>query len=168
VNGKIYFAGPWFNQNQIRRYEAVLEILTEWRDERPLERGVYVPREFPCPPDADDETRQRVYNRNLVELHDATAVVAITDEKDIGTIFELGYAARIRDDRIGGSSPRPTSSRDRRRSESPKLIGIALDLGERPFNLMLARGLDATCRSLCELRAVLFYGARVSYVGTIE
>lgn len=159
MNGKIYFAGPWFYPSQVARYEAVLDVLHEWRDERSEDRWFYVPREVPCPPDADEKTRRRIYDRNLEELEDSVAVVAITDEKDVGTIFELGYAAKIRDDRR--DNPLIENS-------TPRLIGVALDLGDLPFNLMLARGLDATCRSLEELRAVLLHDARVSYVGTIE
>jgi hypothetical protein len=158
MTGKIYFAGPWFNPRQVERYEAVLSVLTEWRDDLPTERGLYVPREVPCPPDADVVRRRRVYDRNLAELEDSTAVVAITDEKDIGTIFELGYAAKIRDGRVTGGSI----------LTGPKLIGIAFDLGGNPFNLMLAQGLDAVCLSLDELRAVVFHGVAVSYDGTIE
>lgn len=157
MTGKIYFAGPWFNPAQAARYDLVLKILHEWRNDLPLERGLYVPREVPCSPDADDKTRRRIYDRNLEELETSVAVVAITDEKDIGTIFELGYAAKIRDARTA-----------REHLGAPKLIGVALTLGDRPFNLMLAKGLDATCLSLDELRAVVFNDAAVSYIGTIE
>jgi hypothetical protein len=157
INGKIYLAGPWFNHAQVERYEAVLAVLHAWQYGAP-NRKLYVPRDLPCLPDADDETRRRIYDRNLVELERADAVVAITDEKDVGTIFELGYAAKIRDARRTNGSLR----------EGPKLIGVALDLGDRPFNLMLAVGLDATARTVEELERVLLLGELVAYAGRIE
>jgi hypothetical protein len=156
VNGKIYLAGPWFNPTQVERYEEILGLLTEWRDEYLADRGLYVPRENPCPPNASDATRQRIYDRNLTEIEDASAVVAITDEKDVGTIYELGYAACLRD------------LKPRQSPRSPLLVGVALTLGDRPFNLMLARGLDATCTSIAQLRAVLFHDASIRYLGEIE
>jgi uncharacterized protein YcaQ len=158
-NGKIYFAGPWFNEAQAQRYEAVLEVLRDWEAGR-SGRSLFVPREHLCPPTADEAKRLDVYETNLVHLRDAAAVVAITDEKDLGTIYELGYAARLRDERresgvdVGGT---------------PELVGVALTLGDRPFNLMVAVGLDAACRSLFELRELLLEGRRPpTYRGVIE
>jgi nucleoside 2-deoxyribosyltransferase len=157
---KIYLAGPWFNPIQVRRYELILTVLADWSIRVPG-RELYVPRENVCPPDADLGTRQRVYLDNLMNLADASAVVAITDEKDIGTIYELGYAARLRDERFARSDEAPDSV--------PKLYGVALDLGSSPFNLMLAAGLDATFRTVRELRAFLLEGVEPPpFVGTIE
>ncbi|MHC4574031.1 MAG: nucleoside 2-deoxyribosyltransferase [Planctomycetota bacterium] len=158
---KIYFAGPWFNSSQVRRYELILTVLRDWAVRIP-DRKLYVPRENLCPPDADPETRERVYFDNLMNLLDATAVVAITDEKDIGTIYELGYAARIRDERRAARGPTDPEF-------YPKLYGVALDLGSSPFNLMLAAGLDGTFRLVRELRAFLLDGVEpVPFEGAIE
>jgi hypothetical protein len=41
---------------------------------------------------------------------------------------------------------------------APLLVGVALTLGDRPFNLMLARGLDVVCKTLDELSDLMHIG----------
>ena len=154
---KIYLAAPWFDPGQAERYDSVLGVLREWESKTPG-ASLYVPREHPCPAVSDARTRREVYAANIRNLEDAGAVVAITDGKDLGTIYELGYAARLRDERREvPSDPRPL------------LLGVALTLGDRPFNLRLAVGLDLTFRSVEEIRGFLLLGnLPPEYRGEIE
>lgn len=157
----IYLAAPWFNPAQAARYQEVLDILREWK-EMGDRRSLYIPRDFLCPPDGTAETRRRVYRSNLENILIATKVVAITDEKDVGTIFELGYAAKLREEQeVLRVELEP-------RQHVVQLVGVALTLGDAPFNLMLAEGLDAVCKTLDELSHYLFHGTVPKYEGNIE
>jgi hypothetical protein len=60
--------------------------------------------------------------------------VAVTDYKDVGTIFECGYAYR------SGKS----------------IIYFAETLGDKPFNLMLAESGTIIIRSTSELNRILY------------
>ena len=152
----VYLASPWFNPDQMSRMLAVHQILTEWVTRSPLEstnkRTLFAPYyDNLCPPDASIETRRAAYAANVQEAAESDILVAVTDEKDIGTIFELGYAARARD--IIGS---------------PTLVGVALTLGDKPFNLMLSEGLDVVCKSLIELRDFMLHDVITYHSNDIE
>jgi len=138
---KIYLAAGWFSPGQMERMNKTLEVLREWEVAR-QGREIYAPYyDLLCPPDADDETRDKIYNTNVEKAAEADVIVAVTDEKDIGTLFELGYAACARD--MCAVAPHPL------------LVGCAYTLGDRPFNLMLAKGLDVVCKTYGELRDFL-------------
>ena len=147
----IYLAAPWFNPKQAERHEAILKVLREWREVDPKNRQVYNPRESICPTVAAASVRRTFYDANTAALHASDIVVAITDERDLGTIFELGYAAALAE-----------------RVKPIRLIGVALDLGGEPFNLMLAVACDAVCSTVDELRTVLFENQWKQYKGPIE
>lgn len=140
---RIYLASPWFNQEQKYRMTAVLAVLREW-EAKGEHRKAYAPFvELLCPPEAGAETRKKIYDANVNEAAYSDVVVAVTDGKDIGTLFELGYAACARD--VGSTN-------------TPVLVGVALTLGNNPFNLMLAEGLDVVCKTLDQLRSFLLTG----------
>lgn len=146
-NYKVYLAAPWFNQEQKERHDAVLKLLDQHTT------NVRSPfRIFVCPPDADAETREKTFMGNLQEIREADLVVAVTDGKDPGTLWEMGYAF----------------------ARGIPVVGVALALGDRPFNLMLAEGCRAVARTLPELLKILdAYGenreaAFTKYEGTIE
>lgn len=84
---QVYLASPFFNPEQIERLQFVKSILDE--------QGVtyFSPMDvFVCPPDADQETRSATFEGNLAAIDDCDYVFAITDDKDMGTIWEAGYA----------------------------------------------------------------------------
>ena len=149
---QIYLAAPWFSSSQIDRYDRVLPILRDWQA-RQDNRQVYIPRDLICPPDAESETRQWFYDSNLEAIRESEIVVAITDDRDMGTIYELGYAAALR---------------DAQSSRTKALVGVALDLNDSPFNLMLAVGLDVVCTSIEHLSSYLLEGVVRKYEGRIE
>ena len=86
-NMKVYFASPWFNPDQAEREERVKGRLRE------LGFNVWSPKEnCVCSPDAAEETRQRVFGDNIHNIKTCDILFAITDGKDMGTIWEAGFA----------------------------------------------------------------------------
>ena len=87
---KLYLASPFFNDEQVEREERIKKKL------RDLGITVLSPKEFCfCPPDASDELREKVFADNIHHINEADAIFAITNGKDMGTIFEAGYAYAI-------------------------------------------------------------------------
>jgi Nucleoside 2-deoxyribosyltransferase len=150
---RIYLASPWFNPAQMDRMQRTLNVLREWESKGEYRR-VYAPFvELVCPPNATPEQQDAVYASNIVEVCGANIIVAVTDEKDIGTIFETGYGAAIRDSRMRLGMEQTVEFDDF--SCQPLVVGVALTLGNRPFNLMLARGMNAVCTDLLQLGELL-------------
>lgn len=84
---RVYLAAPFFSESQVEREEAVKSKL---RDEGFM---VFSPKEF-ChlESDATEERRKAVFKSNLRAMDVSDFILAITDEKDMGTIWESGYA----------------------------------------------------------------------------
>lgn len=109
---KLYFASPFFNPEQVEREERMKKHL------RDLGFEVFSPKENTfLPPNASVEDQKSTFADNLRGIDEADAVFAITDGKDMGTIWEAGYA-------YGKNVP---------------IIYFAETLGNGQFNLMLAR-----------------------------
>lgn len=108
----IYFASPFFNPEQIEREERLIKHL------RKIGFSVFSPREN-CllKPMASIEDRKKVFDDNCNAIKNSRAVFAVTDGKDVGTIWEAGYAYGI---------------------EKPVMY-YAETLGDNLFNLMLAQ-----------------------------
>lgn len=84
---QVYLASGWFNPNQRRRRDQVLEILEN------AGLQVYSPeRDALIESSASEEERQSGIRRNIDEISNADFMVCITNEKDMGTIFEAGVA----------------------------------------------------------------------------
>lgn len=107
-----YLASPFFKDTQIQREEAVKNLL---RNEG---YTVYSPRENGVlTPDATDEVRTKIFKENCEAIQKSHRILAITDEKDIGTIWEAGYAYGI----------------------GKEVVYYAETLGDNPFNVMLGK-----------------------------
>lgn len=107
-----YLASPFFKDSQIQREEAVKNLL---RNEG---YTVYSPRENGIlTPDATDEVRTKIFKENCEAIQKSHRIFAITDEKDIGTIWEAGYAYGI----------------------GKEVVYYAGTLGDDPFNVMLGK-----------------------------
>jgi nucleoside 2-deoxyribosyltransferase len=79
-----YLAGPWFNDSQMAILELIKSILTNHgvtffspKDENLFKPGM---------------TTKDVLNANLIAMDSSQFVLAITDGKDVGTMFECGWA----------------------------------------------------------------------------
>jgi len=111
MKNDFYLASPFFNEEQVEREEAIKKIL------RDAGFTVFSPKEncfLPAKSTAED--RQRVFKENTDAIFNSKMVFAITDGKDVGTIFEAGVAF----------------------SSSIPIVYFAETLGDNPFNLMLA------------------------------
>ena len=85
---KIYLASGWFNPAQAEELTRLEEICDsrEWID-------LASPRRiFICPPGAPKETQDETFAGNLHHIETADFLIVNTRDKDIGTIWEAGYA----------------------------------------------------------------------------
>lgn len=127
---KVYLASPFFNDEQIERIEYIENLLDE------LGFEVYSPRKdctYKLTPDSNKEERQKVFADNIINIETAELLIAVTDGKDMGTIFEAGYAYR---------------------TDIP-IVYFAETLGDGLFNLMLAESGIAVAQSREKLKEVL-------------
>lgn len=111
---KIYFAGGWFSPQQEEEHTRVGNFLASHKN---LE--VFNPRiaggDFKVSKETDHMTQ--VLLNNCKAIDEADLVVAITDYKDMGTLWECGYAY----------------------AKQKPVIYYCETLGDKPFNLMLAK-----------------------------
>lgn len=106
-----YLASPFFNDEQIKREETIKKTL------RGYGFTVYAPREHGVVGSlASQEAVEATFNSNVEAIINSKMVIAITDGKDMGTIWEAGYA-------FGKNIP---------------VIYYAETLGNNPFNIMLS------------------------------
>jgi len=108
----IYIAGPWFTVRQGVILENIKNVLTKHKlqfyspkDEMPF-------KEF---------TPKQIFESNLHAINEAALLVVITDGKDVGTIFEAGYA-------VAAGTP---------------VVYVWVDHDRSNFNIMLAQSGDA-------------------------
>lgn len=106
-----YLASPFFNDEQIKREETIKKTL------RGYGFSVYAPREHGIVGSlASQEAVTSTFNSNVEAIDNSKMVLAITDGKDMGTIWEAGYA-------YGKNIP---------------IVYYAETLGNNPFNIMLS------------------------------
>lgn len=106
-----YLASPFFNDEQIKREETIKKTL------RGYGFSVYAPREHGIVGSlASQEAVTSTFNSNVEAIDNSKMVLAITDGKDMGTIWEAGYA-------YGNNIP---------------IVYYAETLGNNPFNIMLS------------------------------
>ena len=106
----VYVAGPFFNKNQIDIIERIKAILekTSYTYYSPKDECLYTP---------DNEvTSDEVFKGNIEAINKCDFLIAVTDGRDVGTMFEAGYAYR---------------------SGIP-IIYLWVNHQNRPFNIMLA------------------------------
>ncbi len=106
-----YLASPFFNDDQIEREERIKNLL------RTYGYVVYSPREHGVVGKLSDKIAvKETFNSNVEAINNSMKVLAITDRKDMGTIWEAGYA-------YGKGIP---------------IVYYAETLGDNPFNIMLS------------------------------
>ena len=140
-----YFASPFFNDEQVEREERMIAHL------RKLGFKVFSPKES-CKLDAkaSQNSRAKVFNDNCNAISKAKAVFAVTDGKDMGTIWETGYAYGI----------------------NKPVVYYAETLGDNQFNLMLAQSGRDVFTSQKEVTAgallEILHGSKRKFRGDIE
>lgn len=85
-----YFASPFFNESQVERESRLIAHI------RNLGFTVFSPRES-CHLEStsSESSRQEVFKSNCDAIRQSKVVFAVTDEKDMGTIWEAGFAYGI-------------------------------------------------------------------------
>lgn len=111
---KLYFAGGWFNPQQEEEHTRIgnfLESLKKFDVFNPRTAG----GDFKAGLETDHMTQVLMNNINAIQESDV--VLAITDYKDMGTLWECGFAY----------------------ANQKPIIYYCETLGDKPFNLMLAK-----------------------------
>lgn len=86
---KVYLASGWFNPVQSEELTRLEKIF----DERADYFDLASPRRiFVCPPNAPKEVQDETFEGNLHHIQTSDLLVVNTRDKDIGTIWEAGYA----------------------------------------------------------------------------
>lgn len=152
---KVYFASPWFNEEQAERENRVKTRLRE------LGFDVWSPKDnCVCPPNATKRQRLEVYSANIENIKTSDIVFAITDGKDTGTIWEAGFANGLNEQRIHDIT-----------GKQILIVYYCETLGNGQFNLMLAQSGDIVItkfEDLDMLPNLIESGEVLEYVGNIE
>tara|TARA_R110001583_G_scaffold18218_11_gene72755 strand:+ start:116 stop:592 length:477 start_codon:yes stop_codon:yes gene_type:complete len=85
---KVYLAAGWFSPTQAEELDQLEKVCDDrdWID-------LASPRRiFVCPPDAPKETQDETFLGNLREISESQFLIVNTRDKDIGTIWEAGFA----------------------------------------------------------------------------
>lgn len=141
-----YLASPFFRPDQVERENRIKHWL------RGLGYKVFSPKEASfLKGDASLDEQEATFDGNCQAIKNSTAVFAITDTKDMGTIWEAGYAFGI---------------------DKP-IIYYAETLGNNPFNLMLAQSgcavlQDQSAESESKIEAVMVGQDKFAFGGVIE
>lgn len=148
---KVYFASPWFRPDQAEREDRVKSKLRE------LGFNVWSPKDnCVCSPIAGEDMRKKVFSDNVNNIADADIIFAITDSKDMGTIWEAGYACGM----------------NRTRDKKITVVYYCETLGpDGQFNLMLAQSGDIVITDFNDLNMLPWLiesGEGRGYVGIVE
>ena len=86
---KIYLASGWFNPVQAEELARLESIFDDRSDffELASPRRIFV-----CPPNAPKSVQDETFEGNLFHIKTADFLLVNTRDKDIGTIWEAGYA----------------------------------------------------------------------------
>ena len=127
---KVYLASGWFTPTaaeELTQLEGIFDQ-REWVD-------LASPRRiFVCPPDAPKETQDETFVGNLQHIVSSDFLLVNTRDKDIGTIWEAGFAF----------------------AHQKPIIYFCAGLPEgAKFNLMLARSGIKVCTTFAELEDYL-------------
>jgi len=157
---KIYFASPWFTPEQAEREERLKAKL------RSLGFDVWSPKENAvCGTFSDKDTRAKIFDGNIDNIADADIVFAVTDGKDMGTIWEAGFTYGL------NATLQQFANEFHFKFEPTKIVYYCETLGDGKFNLMLAESGDIVItkfEDLDKLPALLESGEGYDYVGKIE
>ena len=152
-NMKVYFASPWFNPDQAEREERVKGRLRE------LGFNVWSPKEnSSLSPITDPVIREKIFSANVENIENCDILFAITDGKDMGTIWEAGYVNGL------NAAIYP--------SKRKIVVYYCETLGPNgQFNLMLAQSGDIVIQNykdLDKLPELIEKGEGLAYAGIVE
>ena len=128
---RVYLAAGWFNPVQAEELTRLENIF----DERESWIELSSPRRiFVCPPGAPKKVQDLTFYGNLEHIENADFLLVNTRDKDIGTIWEAGYAYACKRPFVYFCAGLPPGAK---------------------FNLMLARSGAKVCTSFADLEDYL-------------
>lgn len=150
---KVYFASPWFNPEQAEREERVKGRLRE------LGFNVWSPKDnSSLSPITDPVIREKIFSANVENISSCDIIFAITDGKDMGTIWEAGFASGL--NAVRGLVKRII------------IVYYCETLGpDGQFNLMLAQSGDIVIKDfgdLDKLPGLIENDEGLAYAGIVE
>lgn len=146
----IYLAGPFFNDQQvatIKRLENLLEglgfkVYSPSRDGKKLDMSTDSPK-----------LRAEVFQDNIKHLSESDVMVAVIDDRDTGTMWEMGCRYGRWLDRYRCLDRRHAPCKDDARTDCPMIITYTdNDYG---VNLMLTESIACHCKGEAELEVFL-------------
>ena len=147
---RIYLASPWFNEAQAEREDRVKNKLRE------LGFDVWSPKEnSSLSPITDPKVREAIFAANISGMKDCDIIFAITDEKDMGTIWEAGFVYGM----------------NITKKEPITIVYYAETLGDGMFNLMLAQSgniVITNFNDMDKLPELIEKGEGLAYAGIVE
>jgi len=130
---KVYLAGGWFNEKQREVLDTVESLLDKFDN---LE--VYSPRkkknQFESGTKPSRKTCESVFEDDVIAINGCDIMIASTESKDMGTVFEMGVAYQT------------------------SIPVIAVYFHEEPYNLMLeVSAVGGVARTLDQLNDMLIF-----------
>lgn len=159
--GKVYFASPWFTPTQAEREDRVKNKLRE------LGFDVWSPKDNnSLSPITDPVIREKIFAANVSGMESCSIIFAITDEKDMGTIWECGFVYGMRNElrKIGSDLVYTDKT-------GPIIVYYCETLGSGMFNLMLAQSGDIVITDFADLDKLpelIAKGEGKAYAGIVE
>ena len=138
----VYLAGGWFSPNMLKAVEDIEQVLID------LNIRHFNPRkENLAKPDDPSNKLKHIFEGNIKAIDDCDLLIISTVDKDMGTIFEAGYAY-ARNKTIVYYNPFMTN--------------------REKFNLMLAQSCIAVCINKEELHDYMTQLTKYQYKGLVE
>lgn len=137
----VYVAGPFFNQEQVEVMEKLEDIL------RKNGFKMFMPRidSVNLGLDKSEEAKKKAFEDDVNAIEESSFVIANTMNKDLGTLFEVGYAYKA----------------------GVPIIGLAYGLPDgAPFNIMLAGAMKAVFTTLEQVEN--FFNGFIDVDDTVE
>jgi len=134
---KVYIAAPFFNPAQLAAVESIEQLcgtINGLQYYSPRSDGVLME----MTPEERKASMQRIFDTNVNRMNECDGMIAILDEKDTGTTWELGYAYM----------------RSRTTSPRYRVMGYT-STPDVTINVMLAKGMHSHAVGLQEAREML-------------
>ena len=135
---KFYIAAPFFNPKQVERVEAIKKMLTE--------KGFdyFSPKDDCLFENDKGMDSANIFNTNINEIDNCNGVIVVTDDRDVGSMWEAGYAYG---------------------ANKSNIVYVWIDHDkDANFNLMLAHSADAVALGYKELDLLLTKAKEIGYV----
>ena len=90
---QLYLAGPFFNPKQVATIERIEQMIAA---NFPHTISMYSPRHdgvlAAMSPEERRRSTKKIFERNCEEIERSDVMLAVIDDRDVGTIWEMGFA----------------------------------------------------------------------------